>query len=45
MIGEDEKSYLRRRILTAKGSRQTIGPLSRTLIKHVGHQPGYLFDK
>jgi hypothetical protein len=38
MIGEDEESYLRR-VLTAEGSGQTIGPLARTLIKHVGHQP------
>jgi hypothetical protein len=42
MIGEDEVSYLMR-VLTIEGSGQTIGPLTCTLIKHVGHQHGYLF--
>jgi hypothetical protein len=41
MIGEDEESYLRRRVLTIEGSGQTIGPPAQTLIKHVGHQLRY----
>jgi hypothetical protein len=45
IIKEDKDSYLRRRVLTAEGSRQTIRPLTRTLIKHVGYQPGYLFGR
>jgi hypothetical protein len=44
MIGEDEDFYLWRRVITAEGGRHTIGPLARTLIKHIRDQTGHLFD-
>jgi hypothetical protein len=36
MTGEDEDSYLRRRVLTSEGSGQIIRLLARTLIENVG---------
>jgi hypothetical protein len=45
MIGKDEDSYLRRRVLTTEGSRHSIRPPTQTLIKHIGDHPGHLFDR
>jgi hypothetical protein len=44
MIMKNEKSYLWRGILIAEWSRQTIRPLRQALVKHIRHQPGYLFS-